>query len=293
MPRSRDCGPGDRSPECLDTGSAPGVPAAGGGDVSTERCTGGQRRDPVTGGCYDPSTPQSLGTVNCRPNEHPVYSAEYPNGACLPNDGLTTTGGGGDTPHPITSAPPRSAPPAPFAYSPSTMEFDKYLQDILKQGLSAPSRYTPEALQALYGEITRQASNRIQQGSAAVRADAARRNMQRAGSTGASLLDVRNQAETAQGQANVGVLTAKINADHQDKLDAIDRAQRYLDSLRDSEYRMQLSAEQRRQYDSNLALSYAQLDQQRTLLEMNLQSQWDMLRASAGYSMLCKALGTC
>lgn len=165
--------------------------------------------------------------------------------------------------------------PGPPTGPGSSSDFDSMIQDYLRQMLAGPSRYTPEAMQALYGQTTAQASGQIARGERAVRAEAAGRNMSRAGSVAAGIRSVRSTAEGQRGAANVGIMQAKINADYQDKTGALDRAQRYLDSLRDSEYRYTLLAEQRRQFDANLALAYA-----------NIQSQWDMLRAQMGFALV-------
>lgn len=170
--------------------------------------------------------------------------------------------------------------------SQQSTDFSNLLQGGLTDLMNAPSRFTPEALQSMYGEIARQSSGAIDRGTRAVQQNAAQRNMQRAGSTGAAIQNVRNVAEQQRGQQTVQVQLAKINTDHQDKLDALDRSQKYLDSLRDNEYRYALFGEQRRQFDSNLALAYANLTQQRTMLNMSLQSQWDMLRAQQGFWLL-------
>lgn len=164
--------------------------------------------------------------------------------------------------------------------------FGALLEDQLRADLSAPSRYTPEALQALYGEITRAREGAVRRGSRDVKANAAQRGMSRAGSVDAALRGVRDAAEQQAGAANVGVMQAKITADFQDKSAALDRSQKYLDSLRDNEYRYMLTAEQRRQFDANLALAYANLNQQKSLFNAQLQSNWDMLRAQQGYNQI-------
>jgi hypothetical protein len=168
-------------------------------------------------------------------------------------------------------------------------DFASMLQNLVTQNLNQPSRYTPEALQSLYGEITRQRSNQITRGERAVRQSAAQRGMSRAGATGAALRGVHDVAEQQSGAANVGVMTAKINADYADKNAALDRAQKYLDSMRDNEYRYTLVGEQRRQFDANLALAYANMAQQRSMLNAQLQSQWDMLRANQGFWLLTQS----
>lgn len=161
-------------------------------------------------------------------------------------------------------------------------ELKKYIRKLLKE----PSRYTPQVLQALYGQIASQSSGQITRGEREVRADAARRGMSRAGSVAAGIRDVIGTAEGQRGQATVGVQVAKINADYQDKMGALDRAQKYLDSMRDNAYRYALLGEQRRQFDANLTLAYANLAHQKSLLQMNLQSQWDMLQSQQGFALV-------
>lgn len=173
-----------------------------------------------------------------------------------------------------------------FGGSAASTDFAAMLQNLITQNANAPSRYTPEALQGIYGEIARQSSGQIARGTRAAKQDAAQRNMSRSGATGAALRGVRDAAEQQRGTATVGVQTAKINADYADKNAALDRAQKYLDSMRDNEYRYTLVGEQRRQFDANLALSYANLTQQRSMLNAQLQSQWDMLRANQGFWLL-------
>lgn len=170
--------------------------------------------------------------------------------------------------------------------SPGSTEFDATMRQYYQDMLKSPSRFTPEALQAMYGQIARQASGAVTRGERQVRANAAQRGMSRAGSVDAALRGVQDAAEQQRGQAGVAVQMTKINADHQDKLDALDRAQKYLDSLRDNEYRYTLFGEQRRQFDANLALAYASMAQQRSMLNVQLQSAWDMLQAQIGYGLL-------
>lgn len=173
-----------------------------------------------------------------------------------------------------------------YTGSSQSTDFNALLGKQYTDLLNAPSRYTPEALQALYGQITAQSAGAIARGQRDVSAQAAQRGMSRAGSTEALLKGVRDTAEQQRGAADVNVMVQKITADHQDKLDALDRAQKYLDSMRDNEYRYTLVGEQARQFNANLTLAYANLAQQRSLLTMQLQSQWDMLQSQQGFSLL-------
>lgn len=199
-------------------------------------------------------------------------------------------GGGGDgAPRPIGA--PRAPAPQPLTLSPRATAFQDLLEKMIRDALAQPSRFSPEVLQSLYGEIARQASGQIARGERGVRAEAARRGLSRAGQTAAAIREVRAGAEAQRGQAGTNLQLAKVNADYQDRNAALDRAQNYLNSLRDSEYRLQASTEQRRQFDANLALAYAQLAQQRELLSMQLQSSWDMMMASITLSNLFQGAG--
>lgn len=169
--------------------------------------------------------------------------------------------------------------------------FDDFLKKYIMGALEKGSRYSPEVLERLKGEVTRHRSSAFARGEAAIRQDAARRGMSRAGSTGASIRRLQEGVEAESGKQLVGIETDKLNADWTDKMAAIDRGQKYLDSLRDNEYRYMLSADQRKQFDANLALSYAQLAQQKSMLQMQLQSAWDMNRSNQGFAALLASMG--
>lgn len=147
----------------------------------------------------------------------------------------------------------------------STLE--KMLQDALEGMLKGqPSRYNPQTMQMLYGGLRSQSESNIARQQAAVKANAAQRGMSRAGQTQAQLADVRRGVEAGELQNQISIQKSKIDADYQDKVAALDRAQRFLDSARDFAYKMKMSAQQQAQFNANLALAYAQL-----------QQQWDML----------------
>ncbi len=183
-----------------------------------------------------------------------------------PQPGGGGGGGGGGGPQPFGG----------FKAGPQVTDFNNLLQQKITDALNSPSRYSPEVLQELFGNIAADSSSRIDRESAAVRENAAGRGLSRAGQTDAALRSVRAGAETARGQAKQTVDIAKVNADYEDKMGALDRAQKFLDSMRDSEYRYTLLGEQRRQFDANLALGYANLQNQVTLLNIATQSEFDL-----------------
>lgn len=154
-------------------------------------------------------------------------------------------------------------------------DFAKLLEGHLRNFLNQPSRYSPQVLQSLFSGIKSQTAHQTAAGEAAARADAARRGMSRSGATGAAVAAARRGAESGALSSYTAIQQAKVNADQEDKVAALDRAQKYLDSLRDNLYRQDLSATQRSQFQANLALAYA-----------NIQNSWDRLRAEQGYSAL-------
>lgn len=308
------CPPGQkwspREQQCVSSGTKPGPwpsnhptgPAAP--PTPATQCPPGEVPKSNGQGCkpagqwFDESEDElsKAGKETCDPMAHPgIQNGQYDcywcdfsdrqwkRGYC-PGGGAGGAGGGGGGGAARASSGPPIGPGA------GSTGFSALLEQIMRDTLASPSRYTPGALQGMYGEITRQASGQIERGERAVRADAARRGMSRAGSTGAALRAVQAGAEAQRGQSIVGVQTEKIRADFADKMAGLDRAQRYLDSLRDNEYRYMLASEQRRQFDANLALGYANLSQQRSMLQMQLQSSWDMLRANQGFWMLTQGV---
>lgn len=231
------------------------------------------------------------GTGWNKPVDCPDGTAKFNINQCLPHSdprvgGSGNGGGGGAAGGAGGGGRGGASASGSFGSSAPSTAFGQQLEGQLTADMSSPSRYTPEALQALYGEITRAREGAVRRGNADVRANAAGRGMSRAGSVDAALRGVRAGAEQQAGAANVGVMQAKITADFQDKSAALDRAQRYLDSLRDNEYRYMLTSEQRRQFDANLALAYANLNQQKSQFNAQLQSNWDMLRANQGYNQI-------
>jgi hypothetical protein len=137
------------------------------------------------------------------------------------------------------------------------------------------SRYSPEAMQGLLAQIKQRIESSKSTQVRQAQEEAAGRGMSRSSHTGASIAGIRRGAEAQFTQEYGNTLRAKIDADRQDKLDAIDRSQKYLDSMRDELYRRDMSAVQRQQFKANLDLAYA-----------NIKNQRQMLTAQAGYNQL-------
>jgi hypothetical protein len=154
----------------------------------------------------------------------------------------------------------------------------------LKKALAGDtSRYSPEAMQGLLAQIKQRVESSKATQLRQASSEAAGRGMSRSGRTGTNLAAIRRGAEAEFTGQYGDTLRAKIDADRQDKLDALDRSQKYLDSMRDELYRRDMSAIQRQQFKANLDLAYANLQNQRDSLASSQQYGKDMLGAQFGY----------
>ena len=154
----------------------------------------------------------------------------------------------------------------------------------LKKALAGDtSRYSPQAMQGLLAQIKQRIESSKSTQLRQAESEAAGRGMSRSGRTGTNLGAIRRGAEAEFTGQYGNTLRAKIDADRQDKNDALDRAQRYLDSMRDEFYRRDMSAIQRQQFKANLDLAYANITAQRNNMRESFQQQKDMLGANYGY----------
>jgi hypothetical protein len=154
----------------------------------------------------------------------------------------------------------------------------------LKKALAGDtSRYSPEAMQGLLAQIKQRVESSKATQVRQAQEEAAGRGMSRSGRTGTNLAAIRRGAEADFTGEYSNVLKSKIDADRQDKLDALDRSQKYLDSMRDELYRRDMSAIQRQQFKANLDLAYANIQAQRDAMESQQQYGKDMLAANYGY----------
>jgi len=158
------------------------------------------------------------------------------------------------------------------------------MEGVLKGMLAGgTSRYSPEAMQGLLAQIKQRIESSKSTQLRQAESEAAGRGMSRSGRTGTNLGAIRRGAEAEFTGQYGNTLRAKIDADRQDKNDALDRAQRYLDSMRDEFYRRDMSAIQRQQFKANLDLAYANITAQRNNMRESFQQQKDMLGANYGY----------
>lgn len=153
----------------------------------------------------------------------------------------------------------------------------------LKGMLAGGTRYDPATMQGLLAQIKQRIESSKGTQLRQAESEAAGRGMSRSGKTGTNLAAIRRGAETQFTGEYANTLRAKIDADRQDRLDALDRSQKYLDSMRDELYRRDMSAIQRQQFKANLDLAYANIKNQRETLASQQQYGKDMLGAQYGY----------
>jgi hypothetical protein len=142
--------------------------------------------------------------------------------------------------------------------SPYSQEVWQAIMGRLKGG----TRYTPEVVSSLLGEAKMQAGQGKTQQTEEALANAARRGMARSPTQNAMFRDINARASGQLLNTRNQISRAKIDADFQDKTEAINSAQKWLDSMRDFVARMEGTQAQREAAMANVTLGYARLRQE-------------------------------
>lgn len=243
-------------------------PGPGGSFNGPERCV--EKPDNCPDGYRVIGNDQS-GTARCLPEG----SSEFGGGAPGGGGGYPGSPGGGST----NLLRPSDGSGGTGYQTPGTGGFggiDAQLQQIISGNLAGQnSRYTPEAIAALLSGTKATAEDQSQMARDQISEDAAARGVLGAGATGTALANARIAANRTVAGEQGNIARAKIDADYQDKQQAIQNAQTYLEQARDWAYKQQMTALQRQQFDANLTLAYARL-----------QQEWDQMQAGYGYQAL-------
>lgn len=239
---------------------------------------------------YDPSCPEKYpyrGTklIDGKPNNQCAESPDNcPEGyAAFGRDECRPVGNAGG---PGSGAPSYPAGPGGGAGGPGSGFYqasqggaggiEELLSRIIRGDLeNRTSRYSPEAVAALLSQSKATAEDQSIQQRDAINEDAAARGVLGAGSTGTALANARATANRQVANDQSAIAREKITADFQDRQQAIQNAQRDLDMARDWAYKQQMTQMQREQFNANLALAYARM-----------QQEWDQLQARFGYGLL-------
>jgi hypothetical protein len=161
--------------------------------------------------------------------------------------------------------------------------FQQLFEGRLTEGLRGlPSRYSPATVSALMGQARLQAETGAEAQTQAAMEDAARRGVFRSAVAGRPLAQIRQGAEAQVAGERANIARAKVEADYQDRQQALQQAQSYLDTLQRQSQFMTMTAEQRRQFNANLALAYARLSQEQDQFFADLQSRYDMPALQTG-----------
>lgn len=254
--------------------------------------TGCPGRKPFRTGRPGPGGATFSGPERCveKPDDCPEGFRVIGNGAnakCIPQDAAEFGGGGaggggsyggpmgGPGGNPGGGGPGGGGGPV-FNPGAGFGGIDAQLQALISGNLNGQnSRYSPSVVGHLLSGAKASAEDQNQQNRQQIMEDAAARGVLGAGATGNALIASSIGANRQVADARNKIESDKINADFQDKRAAMQDAFEYLNSARDWAYKQQMTAMQRQQFDANLQLAYARM-----------QQEWDQMQAQAGYRLL-------
>lgn len=147
----------------------------------------------------------------------------------------------------------------------------------LKGMLGGETRYTPGVVERMKGGLLSATRGQEQTNARAIEEDAVRRGMYRSGQTGKRLDEARRAGAQQYTEGVNKIQTDKVNADFTDKLAGMDRAQKYLDSLRDYSLRSDLTAIEREKLAASTALGYANLAMEKERLSSQMELAYSQL----------------
>jgi hypothetical protein len=252
-------------------------------------CPPGQCKDVVSGICRNPGKNEKVKESdgsdvrgNCRqldPGKNP-------------NAGGGGGGGGGAAAGPKAPGSPGGIPTGPGAACPPGWDartcallgigtganqpggaMEKSLMEIL----GGQTRYSPAVMQDLFAGSKLQTEGQVQNASRQANEDAASRGMFNSGMAQQAQQDIRAEGDQRFSQDARQFRIEKVNADFEDKLAGIDRAQKWLDSLRSHASQLDQTLADREKTEAAMRLAYAQLAQQKELFLKQLASNKELL----------------
>ncbi len=125
--------------------------------------------------------------------------------------------------------------------------------------LQSPSRFTPEVIGRLTGQAKEREAGQNQASKASIDADTARRGIFRSPVAAGLVQKARIPAAEGFNKAVTDISLAKVNADAQDKMFAVQAAMQWVQMMM-----------QGNQFDANLQLAYKRLQQEMTMLQTQL-----------------------
>jgi hypothetical protein len=217
----------------------------------------------------------------------PPGTVPRPGGSSGSSGGSSTStpAGGGYQPPTSTATGPKDCPPgvppqvcAMMAYSGGAFgkQVEGKLSDLLNQG----SRFTPEIMQQLAAGSKQTTEAQTARDVEAVNQDAAARGMFGTGFAAAEAGAARRAGADRLAQDVRTQKLEKVKTDFEDKLAGLDRAQKYLDSLRAATSQFNATAADRERNEAAIRLGYAQLAQQKSQFASQLESNKELLAMS-------------
>jgi hypothetical protein len=147
----------------------------------------------------------------------------------------------------------------------------------IMQRLQGGTRFTPQVMDTLLGAQKSQAEGAAGRASAEAEADMARRGLSRSSLAGRAQQQIRTGVGQTMLQATAQLQRAKIDADFQDKTQAIQDGLNWLNSLRSYVSSLNATQAQKEVAMANIQLGYQQLTHQTNTMRENYAQQLQML----------------
>lgn len=155
------------------------------------------------------------------------------------------------------------------------------LPEEYKKIIGGQTRYSPEVIDSLKGDLKRATSGQLTSTLRAVDEDAAGRGLERSGLRSDAGLQARMRSASDYTTGVQDVMQRKAETDFEDKLAAMDRAQGWLDQLRSFYLANESNLINRDQIRANLELMYMKMAQDRQSLMAQMANQYDIARISS------------
>jgi hypothetical protein len=240
---------------------------------------------PEEGGVLPPSL--APGTGGWTPIKVPGAKKQLPPGVSVGSSSgssTSTPAGGGYRPPTSTSVGPKDCPPGVPPQVCAMMSvnggFSKDLEGKLSALANSPSRFSPEIMQQLAAGSREMSDAQTKLDVEAGNADAASRGMFTSGFAAEQAAAARRAGIDRFTNDVRAQKLEKVKADFEDKLSALDRMQKHLDSSRAALSQFNATAADRERNEAAIRLGYAQLAQQKDQFVSQLASNKELLGMS-------------
>jgi hypothetical protein len=167
--------------------------------------------------------------------------------------------------------------------------FQSIWDSLLPVARGEQTRYNPETMGYLEGQARVDRAGNIDAGTESIYSDAITRGMGRSGPTSAGVSNVVRDANRTYASTVTQMRVKKVEQDFEDRMGALDRMQKALDSRQAYILGLDQTAAQREQSITQIALGYARIAAERQMLEMRLNTD---LQIAQNQNMTNILLGT-